>query len=765
MTLNKHKYWYPMANITLESPGVQISETDQSATARNPGALNIFVAGFAPQGPTEELINVGSTNEFQSIFGTPTNAAERYFYYTAKNVLDSRGNLVVSRLPYGPAAGTGYANNYSVLAYPISADGTVAAVTGINGVTSVTGVSGVLYQNATAFLLLPPTSLVITDAQYQSLITNGVTGFNNFYQTSSVNGNYTNTITNFSDLGKAGLLVINTSKYSVDNFYQGYYIGIADNANNNPATNFTNITGIQTVNGFNGNVQVFASIPSSRLDFSLTASYLSQGDASISQVVEKSPLNINFGSNSYNDCLNLVVFKIRNSIYTNNSLLLDYVPTESYAGSLYGARTILSQNGGTKPFDLEHVVNSSNDIAVKVNPNISSLTTWFSGSTPNFSVRVAPAAKNLYADGVYQVNNNSTQDIGNLPLKVSNSLALLQNLDTNQLDVTLEAGLGTVWVGTVARAAALSGTQTSYVSAFDDSFSPDISDLLDQSTGASSPTKVNYSAIVDQFITLVSSRLDHIFIPDALRYIFVKGANTKQSTAPGFVFSRDIYWGLSNLWGNIFSSYVALYGNWIQSNDVFSGQNVWLPFSGLAAQVMANVNQVHFPWTAPAGLNYGVINGIADLAVNPIQKQRDLLYRIGVNAVCSFPNAGGYVIWGQKTALTAPSAFDRINVRRLFLYLEKTTQSILRFFTFEPNTVSTRARVVAALSPIFDQAVTNNGMYDYKIVCNENNNTASVIDQNQLVVSIYVQPTRTAEFILANFIAEPTGVNLSEFTA
>ena len=755
-----------MSTITLASPGVQISETDRSAVAKTPGALNIFVAGFAPQGPTEELINVGSVAEFQSIFGSPTNAAERYFYYTSQNILNSDGNLIVSRLPYGPAAGTGYSNNYSVLAYPISANGSVTAVTAINGTTSVTGVSGVLYQNASAFLLLPPTSVVLTDAQYQTLITNGVTGFNNFYQTTATNSNYTTSITGFNDLNKAGLLVLNGNKYAVDNFYQGYYIGFADNSNNNPSTNFDNITGVKTITGFSGNTQVFASIPTSRLDFALTATYLDQGNESISQVVESVPADINFASSSYNDCLSLVAFKIRNSIYTNNSLLLDYVNTESYAGSLYGSRTILSQTGGSKPFDLEHVVNdNSRDLIVKVNPNISSLTTWFSGDTPNFSIRVSPAAKNLYADGVYTVNNNSTQDIGNLPLKVANSLALLQNLDTNQLDLTLEAGLGTVWAGTVARAAALSGTQSGYVSAFDDTFAPDISDLLNQSTGSSSNTKVNYSAITDQFITVATSRLDHMFIPDALRYIFVNGANTKQSATPGFVFSRDIFWGLSNLWGNIFTSYVALYGNWVKRNDVYSGQNVWLPFSGYAAQIMADVNQAHFPWTAPAGLNYGVINGVSDLAVNPIQKQRDLLYRIGINPICAFPNSGGYVIWGQKTALTAPSAFDRINVRRLFLYLEKSTQSVLKFFVFEPNNISTRARVVASLSPIYDQAVTNGGMYDYKIVCNENNNTASVIDQNQLIVSVYVQPTRTAEFILANFIAEPTGVNLSEFTA
>jgi hypothetical protein len=127
-----------------------------------------------------------------------------------------------------------------------------------------------------------------------------------------------------------------------------------------------------------------------------------------------------------------------------------------------------------------------------------------------------------------------------------------------------------------------------------------------------------------------------------------------------------------------------------------------------------------------------------------------------------FFQGDGFVVWGQKTLQAKPSAFDRINVRRLFLTLEKSTQQVLKYFVFEPNTFTTRTRLVNTLNPIFNQAKNNNGLYDFKIVCDERNNTPDVIDQNQLKVSIYIQPVRTAEFILADFIATQTGVNFNE---
>ena len=153
-----------------------------------------------------------------------------------------------------------------------------------------------------------------------------------------------------------------------------------------------------------------------------------------------------------------------------------------------------------------------------------------------------------------------------------------------------------------------------------------------------------------------------------------------------------------------------------------------------------------------------LFRSITDLAVNPQQKQRDLLYKVSINPVVNFPQEG-FTIMGQKTLLKAPSAFDRINVRRLFLYLEKSVLNTTKYFVFEPNTSFTRNRLVNTITPVFDLAKNTQGVYDYLIVCNDTNNTADVIDDNTLVVDIYIKPTRTAEFILVNFYATRTNQN------
>ena len=176
---------------------------------------------------------------------------------------------------------------------------------------------------------------------------------------------------------------------------------------------------------------------------------------------------------------------------------------------------------------------------------------------------------------------------------------------------------------------------------------------------------------------------------------------------------------------------------------------------------MARTDAATFPWFAPAGFTRGLVTFANDIAVNPNQKQRDELYKANINPVAQFPNQG-LVVFGQKTLSKKSSAFDRINVRRLFLSLERPTKKVSRFFVFEQNTEFTRTRIVNTLTPIFERAKNNEGLYDYLIVCDERNNTPAVIDANELVVDIYIKPTRTAEFILVNFYATRTDANVEE---
>ena len=137
------------------------------------------------------------------------------------------------------------------------------------------------------------------------------------------------------------------------------------------------------------------------------------------------------------------------------------------------------------------------------------------------------------------------------------------------------------------------------------------------------------------------------------------------------------------------------------------------------------------------------------------------MYKANINPVAAFPGQG-QVIFGQKTLNKKPSAFDRINVRRLFLALERPVKKASRFFVFEQNSEFTRTRVVNTLTPVFERAKNNEGLYDYLIVCDERNNTPTVIDANELVVDIYLKPTRTAEYILVNFYATRTDANFEE---
>jgi phage tail sheath protein FI len=167
------------------------------------------------------------------------------------------------------------------------------------------------------------------------------------------------------------------------------------------------------------------------------------------------------------------------------------------------------------------------------------------------------------------------------------------------------------------------------------------------------------------------------------------------------------------------------------------------------------------PWFAPAGLNRGIISNVVDIAVNPNKGQRDVLYYNRINPIVKFQGEG-IVIWGQKTLQSKASAFDRINVRRLFLHLEKSVVKMARNFLFEFNDDFTRSRFRGIVSPFLADVKARRGVYDYLVVCDETNNTPTVIDANEFRAEILCKPTRVAEFIKLTFTAVGTGVDFNE---
>lgn len=209
------------------------------------------------------------------------------------------------------------------------------------------------------------------------------------------------------------------------------------------------------------------------------------------------------------------------------------------------------------------------------------------------------------------------------------------------------------------------------------------------------------------------------------------------------------------------SSYSVLDSGWKYQYDKYNDVYRWIPLNGDIAGLCARTDQTNDPWFSPAGFNRGNIKNVVKLAWNPSKADRDNLYSIGVNPVASFP-AQGTVLFGDKTLLSKPSAFDRINVRRLFIVLEKAIATASKYSLFELNDEFTRAQFVGLVEPYLRDVQSRRGIYEFKVVCDETNNTPQVIDSNSFVGDIYIKPARSINFIQLNFVAVRTGVEFNE---
>lgn len=771
---------------TIQSPGVEITERDYTQTAVYPVGTNIFVTGYTPKGPTDDVLQITTVAELEQIYGIPTTPAERYFYYTCREILqDSPSNLFVSRLPYGDNLGDGFGNTYGALVFPAKT------------LTSPgSGYSTNFAISAGTYLLGAPKFFELTKSQYLSVLDGTA------FTWSASGGN----ITGVSEFGNAGLIILNPSQSTTDTRGQGYYVGLTDNANADPSSNHDSFNSIVTVSqsAASAGISNFTTIPTSRLYFSLSATNdtgTSRDNSNMSLSLEKAFYQYaDATTRKFDDILAVGVYKLRTSPYTPDVTKLEYVSQESYLGSLdYNRKIQDSSTGNAVSYYLPAQSINSTSVKLLINDNINSRMgdTWLDyNGTPLKKVRIVshsainaltnnPALSSVYGgtaadfntaagdigygDAVYPTGgytnlNFTNKSIGSMPLKIDRVLSKIENDEIFDLDVICEAGLGTIY-------AACQATGTTF---YDDTvISSGMLEGLNalvSSTDYVSPSGTNdlrgsYQNIWSRFDTFASQqRKDCVFISDPIRHIFIRGENSKVLADPTRSFSQYIYNPLRHNFELCNSSYSTTYGNWAQVNDPFAGINVWVPFSGWAAAAFANTDANFQPWFAPAGSTRGLVRNVQALAITPSQKQRDQLYKISVNPVAFFPS-DGFVIEGQKTLLKQPSSFDRINYRRLFLYLEKAVKKTSRRFVFEPNTLFTRTRVINTLKPIFDLAKNSEGLYDYIIVCDKRNNTPDVIDRKELKIDIYLKGVQAGEFVLVGFNATPTGTSFSELIA
>ena len=259
------------------------------------------------------------------------------------------------------------------------------------------------------------------------------------------------------------------------------------------------------------------------------------------------------------------------------------------------------------------------------------------------------------------------------------------------------------------------------------------------------------STHIDNLITIAENRKDCVVFASPERSDVVNIANsaTQKDNVVGF------FNGISS------SSYVFFDSGYKYMYDRYNDVYRYVPLNGDMAGLSARTDMLADAWYSPAGLNRGVVRGAVKLAFNPTKSQRDELYRARVNPVTTFPGQGT-VLFGDKTGLTNPSAFDRVNVRRLFIVLEKAISSASKVQLFEFNDEFTRAGFRNMVEPFLREVQGRRGITDYLVVCDETNNTGEVIDRNEFVAEIFVKPARSINFISLQFVATRTGVSFEE---
>jgi len=337
------------------------------------------------------------------------------------------------------------------------------------------------------------------------------------------------------------------------------------------------------------------------------------------------------------------------------------------------------------------------------------------------------------------INSNGTiRDVslsGSLPAAVSGTFAGGSDGNVNHPRAMNENIFATNTQG--FNPASASGGQTAYQDAIDILSNKDQYDINLLFTPGLIDNLNGHSAIITRAINMCEDRGDVFYVIDPT----YKGSTVGQAQLAAE--ARN-------------TNYACYYYPWCMIPDPDLGRNIWVPPSAIVSAVYSFNDLVAHPWYAPAGLNRGTLDTVIQTERLMTQGDRDNLYIKSVNPIATFPRQG-VTIWGQKTLQKKQSAFDRINVRRLLIDAKKFIAFTVKYLVFENNTVETRARFIEITDPYFRRVKNQQGLYDYRIIIDESNNTPDVVDRNEMRAQIYLKPAKTAEFIIVDFLVLPTG--------
>lgn len=689
---------------TINHPDVQINEIDQSQITPAIVGTGVLVVGYAPDGTAYNPVEITSISDLETNYGKPENEAERYFYYACRDVISENGNLIAMRLPYANVMDA----NYKVLGLSLAS----SPATPYTDATFVSNysvsLSAQLSAYSTGFQAITLAADTFTEAEYDGI------------KSGTYEGTYDYVIVNDIKSKNTGLRENEGIFVAVVDPIDGMLVQrVIAGTDNDP---------MNVIQGLDLNGTGFIT--------SLSGTFIGN---SVSETLMKyfPAVDFNDGGVSIDSTifgkLTVVVCKTVSDSDFNSQLKV--IPLEAFTGSI----TTSAINVSTGKSDYIGNIINENSNYIKFYKDKFTPTAYLGGTV---SLYVAPQTIALLG---FSASDSAKTIAGSLiPSQLDIAFDKVANINEYQIDVIADAGLSTI-------------------SMFNAGISAEFNPLSgDMGTIESLDAVGEWRTVVEKYREFCQNiRKDCMAIVDVPRNLVIDNDQKKiRKTAPSNTFSNQINPALKYLTG-INSSYVAVYSNWCRMIDDTFGVAFWLPETAKAAGIYVRNDRIGNYWDAPAGLNRGIIYGITDLAFNPKSKEEDQLYIKSFNYAKQYP-VDGFVIEGQKTSQTKPSAFDRVNVRRLFLRLERAAYQVLRYFVDEPNNVVTRARVVDILDPIFRSIKSQGGIYDYKIVCDDSNNTSTVIENNELRVAIGIKAVRTAEFILVDFVNTKLDANFDE---
>lgn len=702
---------------TIVSPGVSVTENNQSYTTQLPIQAGAAIIGPTVKGKVGIPTIVTTYDEFTNMYGSTFNSGSQTYSYltsvSAYNYFNRGGtSLLVTRVVSGsftPAtssiqssiAATSASANINLT--QISASVASNAVDGsntftVNGITFCFTGSNVLNTN-TAIYINTSSFAASTPADYS------ITSSAIFTYSSSVSP-YSSSLPNIS------------SSYTSTNIKLTYTGSNGLVGNSNTYITGSTIFPFVSINNFTGGTNTT----------SFTIATLSEGlimnsegiEYANGSLVNGTADNLRYQISQYNTTNGTFTLLIRqgNDVTTSPSVLetwtnLSLDPTSpNYIEKIIGNQyeTIQSDSGeyyvnlsGTYQNKSKYIrINSVNLPTPEYLDNSDIAKPQYTGSIPylnkgNFGGAIGSNIPSMAGNYYENISNSNTQG---LPASAyTESISLLANKDAFKYNFITTPGL--------------------------------VAD------GANFPS--HYS-VITSLISMVQTRGDSMAVID----IVGKGSNI--STVTSNATSID-------------NSYAATYWPWLQTIDPSTGQQIWTPPSTLIPGVYAFTDTATAPWFAPAGTNRGILSNVISAERILTQGNRDSLYSVNVNPIATYPTTG-VVVFGQKTLQKKSNALDRVNVRRLLIELKSYISQLANNLVFEQNTTATRNEFLSQVNPYLQSVQVREGLDEFNVVMDETNNTATTIDNNQLIGQIYIKPTKTAEFILLEFNILPSGATI-----